>query len=39
MSGIRQFRISEWAIRNPIPITVLFVLAVLAGGISLCNVR
>ncbi len=34
MSGIRQFRISEWAIRNPIPITVLFVLAVLAGGIS-----
>ena len=34
MSGIRQFRISEWAIRNPIPIAVLFILAVLAGGIS-----
>ncbi len=30
----RQFRVSEWAIRNPIPIVVLFVVAVLAGLVS-----
>jgi HAE1 family hydrophobic/amphiphilic exporter-1 len=34
MSAARQFRVSEWAIRNPIPITVLFIVAVLAGAIS-----
>jgi HAE1 family hydrophobic/amphiphilic exporter-1 len=34
MSGVRQFRISAWAIRNPIPVAVLFILAVLAGLIS-----
>ncbi len=34
MNGSRHFRISEWAIRNPIPIAVLFIVAVLAGLIS-----
>ncbi|MEO8812893.1 MAG: efflux RND transporter permease subunit, partial [Caulobacteraceae bacterium] len=29
-----QFRISAWAIRNPIPIAVLFIAAVLAGLVS-----
>ena len=30
----RAFRVSEWAIRNPIPVVVIFVAAVLAGLIS-----
>jgi len=34
MSTVRQFRVSEWAIRNPVPVAVLFVVAVLAGAIS-----
>ncbi|MGI8841600.1 MAG: efflux RND transporter permease subunit [Caulobacteraceae bacterium] len=31
MSGERRFRVSEWAIRNPIPIAVFFIAAILAG--------
>ncbi len=34
MSGERRFRVSEWAIRNPIPIVVLFIAAILAGLFS-----
>jgi HAE1 family hydrophobic/amphiphilic exporter-1 len=30
----RAFRVSEWAIRNPIPVVVIFIAAVLAGLIS-----
>jgi len=34
MTETRQLRISAWAIRNPIPVAVLFIAAVLAGLIS-----
>jgi HAE1 family hydrophobic/amphiphilic exporter-1 len=34
MSDQRGFRVSEWAIRNPTPIAVLFIGAVLAGLVS-----
>ena len=35
MSAPRQFfRVSEWAIRNPIPVAVIFLAAVLAGLVS-----
>ena len=34
MSGPRRFAVSAWAIRNPIPIAVLFIGAVLAGLIA-----
>ncbi len=30
----RAFRVSEWAIRNPIPVAVIFIAAVLAGLVS-----
>jgi HAE1 family hydrophobic/amphiphilic exporter-1 len=30
----RRFRVSEWAIRNPIPVVVLFIAAILAGLVS-----
>jgi len=34
MDGNRELRISAWAIRNPIPVAVLFIAAVLAGWLS-----
>ncbi|HEY5071698.1 MAG TPA: efflux RND transporter permease subunit [Caulobacteraceae bacterium] len=34
MNGERELRISGWAIRNPIPVTVLFLALILAGLIS-----
>jgi HAE1 family hydrophobic/amphiphilic exporter-1 len=34
MSGPRRLAVSTWAIRNPIPIAVLFIAAVLAGLVS-----
>jgi HAE1 family hydrophobic/amphiphilic exporter-1 len=34
MSDNRAFRVSEWAIRNPIPVAVIFIAAVLAGLVS-----
>jgi HAE1 family hydrophobic/amphiphilic exporter-1 len=34
MSDQRSFRVSEWAIRNPIPVAVIFIAAVLAGLVS-----
>ena len=34
MSDQRRFAVSAWAIRNPIPIVVLFVAAVLAGLVA-----
>ncbi len=34
MSANRELRVSAWAIRNPIPIAILFIAAVLAGLVS-----
>jgi HAE1 family hydrophobic/amphiphilic exporter-1 len=34
MNDQRGFRVSEWAIRNPIPVAVIFIAAVLAGLVS-----
>jgi HAE1 family hydrophobic/amphiphilic exporter-1 len=34
MGGPRRFRVSEWAIRNPLPVVVLFIAAILAGLFS-----
>ena len=34
MNGERRFAVSAWAIRNPIPVVVLFIAAVLAGLVS-----
>ena len=34
MTPTRHFRVSEWAIRNPIPVAVMFAAAVLAGLVS-----
>jgi HAE1 family hydrophobic/amphiphilic exporter-1 len=34
MTGPRRFAVSAWAIRNPIPIAVLFIAAVLAGLVA-----
>ncbi|MDQ2859182.1 MAG: efflux RND transporter permease subunit [Pseudomonadota bacterium] len=37
MNGERRFRVSEWAIRNPIPIVVLFIAAIMAGFFAYAN--
>ncbi len=34
MNAARELRVSAWAIRNPVPVTVLFLAAVLAGAIA-----
>ncbi|MDB5481842.1 MAG: efflux transporter permease subunit [Caulobacteraceae bacterium] len=34
MNAARELRISAWAIRNPIPVTVVFVAAVVAGSLT-----
>ncbi|HEY9217691.1 MAG TPA: efflux RND transporter permease subunit, partial [Phenylobacterium sp.] len=34
MTDLRQLRISAWAIRNPLPVTVLFIALILTGLIS-----
>ena len=34
MSANRELRVSAWGIRNPIPIAVIFIAAVLAGTVS-----